>query len=140
MEDMKTFSWSLVIALLAFAQTRANTTPEYRVYYFNMFANTHVPITPKSIEEMYDLSSILRREMPEILTIFSQSTEESSGFDVALVKLKIIDSKGRVILVDLLGNVRDGRRSYRLSKDDHRRLHGTIMGAFPDDARMLRRE
>jgi hypothetical protein len=103
-----------------------------KVFYFPMFAETTQVINESLIEEKYDLSSVVRSEIPEIIKLL-RSAAPSGHFEEDSVRLKVITGDKMVYICDMLGNVKYGGSIYRLTRENRKKLRNTILSALPRD-------
>lgn len=102
------------------------------VYYFPLRANSSEPITERSIETKYDLTGLLKTDVPDLLEVVRKAEEPSNSIDPNQISLKFRTDKS-TILVDLYGNVREGGKFHRLSQASMRDLKRRILSAVPTD-------
>lgn len=90
------------------------------------------PLSDKTIEDAYDLTSVAQSEWRNISTILvNASDKQSKGFSNSMVRLKLIDPNGQIFLCDYYGNVKIGKKVAKLSDQDHKKLRRIILETLP---------
>jgi len=103
-----------------------------RIYYFPLFASAK-SITGKSIEDCFDLTSLLKEQGPAIVSILEQRDAPSKEFESSFVRLKVVLPGNRSISLDASGNVLNGKSTYKISNRHIRDIQGLIAGSLPID-------
>lgn len=120
---------------VAHVQTKTHAFGAYpcRIFYFPMYAQSEGPMNSKSIEQEYDLTSVLKRKAAQIESLLRQKAGPTPKFDPKNVRVKLIDASNRVILLDLFQDVLSSGKVYKISKSTFKEIYDIIHEAIPDD-------
>jgi hypothetical protein len=105
----------LGVPLFFSAGSQSEARYSNRIYGLEFSAETTVPITPESIEDTYDLTSLLQKHANTIVKMLSSATAPAK-FSEATVRFKLIDEGNHSILVDQAGVVRSENGDKQLSR------------------------
>lgn len=123
----------LIVPLVVASPTPGTPRENKPVYYFPLASQTAVPIDSTSIESKYDLTSLMSRRVDDLVELIEKNRQSGTHFNDDLVRLKIVYSPERKILVDLTGNVSDGVNLYRLLPGGRQKIQEFIRQSCPDD-------
>jgi hypothetical protein len=120
----------LVLAVASKAGAREGYAAS--VYYYPMGSTSYVDIDSKKIEKQYDVTSIVKNDLAEILRIIDKHKQPAGSFEDTLVRLKIVPATGETIVVNMRRQVRIGKKFFTIDRESYRLIQRRILESAPD--------
>jgi hypothetical protein len=110
-------------------QRNSASQVESKVWFFPINAQPFSPIDENTIEQTYDISSLVQSRIPDLKKLLKASGSEG-GFNPDECRLKIKIS-GETIVMDSSGVVKSGGKTFALSQGQREELLRFLQSCIP---------
>lgn len=101
------------------------------VFYYPLLMNSNEGMSRSQIRDCYDLTSVLKRELPEILRLIRQPELKTDRFYETEVRLLVVTSDGHRIYMDLGGDVDEDGTLHAIKRTTQLQIRKIILDALP---------